>query len=247
MTVPTLAAAVAFGNNTAEVNATYTYDSPSADELIIIIHGNDSNNDFPGFPGSPDPAVIITENSPASSHGYGVGYLKAAGTEGTGTFDLTHDGSSAEEWAGYYLRIQGWDGTTAPEVGARTGTATDNRTRACSLTPSWDSSTDDTLWIWVSTTDGSAITITGGYPTELTANTQQTSPGTGSPNVAIGTATTSIATFATVNFATVNMSGSINHTEFIIGVKGAGAGGGGATPHQPFGLSFNGPFGGPLA
>lgn len=218
MTTPAIVSVDTFGNNTGNTQAPYTYPTTEDGDLLVLLHANDGGgDDKPSF-ASTDFTELRSQSQNdhgGGPFGYGAAYLICDGTE-TGSFNVFHP--STEAWSGLLIRINNWHGTTPPEIGAHSVATTDG-TGAVAITPSgWDSSVDDTLFLWYHGTDGTAVVLNT-FPPEVADNNQQHSAGTSAPNVAIATDDSATAT-KNVAAQTSNMSLSVVHGEMLIGIRG---------------------------
>jgi len=223
MTIPTITSVDAYGSNTAEEPALIPYPATDDGDLLIIFIGCDGSADTPDFPtGDWLTNVMCAETSPAGGHGYGVSYIIADGTE-TGNVEVGFS-AGTEQWSAYIWRIKDWDDTTPPEITNPRVGDNGNDTVAVSLNPSWDSSSDDTLWIWHITNDG-GDQIVDVFPTGFPGNRANNNPGAAAPNTGRATDDTLTATKSQAA-GLDDLSSFDTFTCMIIGIRGAVAGGG---------------------
>lgn len=152
MTFPTVALATEYtGSNVADPHPVPYGATVTAGQLLISFGSNDGIGDTTTITGGP---TTLGTPANAQSHGFWACYEAVDGTEDGTTF--TADVTSGEEMAAVSLLINGWDGSTAPEI-STIANGSSTAPNSPSLTPSWGAA--DTLFITVCTWDGDAGTI----------------------------------------------------------------------------------------
>ena len=234
MGYPVVKQIVSTGSNTAVRPAQVPLPSSLinfGDLLVVVIGVDGSAGDEPIFINPTKDLVggpiigsnwnmVVSEISPIGGHHYGVGYLIATGFENGGRIDITFGTNPAniEEWAAHVIHIQDWHGSQPIEVGTRVG-ANNNDSSAVSITPSWNSLDDETLWIWFHTTDGGGNAVQV-FPPEMPSNNLDFSLlGSAAPNAGMAT---DLSLTATKNVAEQNnnLQSFDTHTEMLIAVRG---------------------------
>jgi len=203
-------------------NATSTtVDYPAtvdAGDLLLCLWANDGGGDLPTWPtGDWADNELYTVNV---TFGVAASYIIAAGTEGGGSFTVTHP---SETTIAQLFRILNWHGTTPPEMGTAVTFSTDDW-EVLTLNPSWDSASDDTFWILFGCNDSLDTVLT--WPTEFPDNrTEDDSGNAAGPALQYATDDALIGTKSQIEY-TGAFDQNHGRQQMFVGIRGAVAGGG---------------------
>ena len=154
MTFPTIQTT---NSTDTAANTTHVMNMPSgivAGDLLLVFFATDGDNTITNWGGFSE----LDQQWDTRDIFGAVGYKIAAGSD-----TLTITTSVSEPSSAIIYRIDGWHGTTQPEI-STFAYGTNDSPNATIVTPSW--SQGDTLWITVCANDGNK-TVTG-YPTNYT-------------------------------------------------------------------------------
>ncbi len=165
--------------------------------------------------------------STSEVEGCSIHWQPGLAANGGGTVSCSQ--GSSEGITGSFIRITGWDGTTAPEISPRGTSSNDDWQAVSALNPSWNASTIDTIWIAGLTGVDGAVSVDAwptGYDDNQSYDVFNTSSGFGRHGYA--TQENSIASLGSADVISA-LSANAGHMTWVMAIRGVSGVGPGST------------------
>jgi len=223
MTFPTILSVIDTGAEGTTVNAAMPASGINSGDLLILIAHNDGSEggDFIDLP-SGDWQTNYLEHQNFSSFGLTVSWIIADGTENGTIVQCDINGVTTETIGVLIVHIQNNDSASAPEfLLDTTNRATDTWESIGPLTPSWDSSSIDTMWLASAGKNAASTTWDDFPPNMIDNNVNYTDPG--SQNTPLATNASRAANFTSAEQTSAHSDPCI-HRNFLMAIRGTAGG-----------------------